>query len=190
MIDQKDKNIVTAPDASVPTEIAAKSLTQADIENLLQEKFDNMYLYTHYDIFGETNLHPRICIGESFLYGQTAKNSLERKMPQIELVVSATKVIKIQKPEGSYSGQYMGNLIFRDKITGKFHALNDWTYLKFEDTLLTHTGNGADLDKYSLLTLFSQLSKTARVKSDDKLMQTVLFHKIYEALSQARGLSR
>lgn len=190
MIDQKDKNIVTAPDASVPTEIAAKSLTQADIENLLQEKFDNMYLYTHYDIFGENNLHPRICIGESFLYGQAAKNSLERKMPQIELVVSATKVIKIHKPEGCYSGQYMGNLIFRDKITGKFHALNDWTNLKFEDTLLTHNGNGADLDKYSLLTMFSKLRKTARVKSDDKLMQTVLFHKIYEALSQARELSR
>lgn len=96
----------------------------------------------------------------------------------------------IPKPQGAYSGQYMGNLIFRDKITGKFHALNDWAYLKFEDMLLTHTGNGADLDKYSLLTMFSKLRKTARVKSDDKLMQTVLFHKIYEALSQARGLSR
>ncbi len=181
MVEQK----YNADAPGTPTELACKSLNQGTIETLLREKFDNMYLYAHYDIFAQNDTHSHVYTGEQVPFGQITKNALERKLPQIDLVISAIKVIKIHHPKGYNSGQVMGNLIFRDKITGKFHGLNNWTNLKYEDVLCDFSHESAFLN-----TIFSKLRQTAKVKSDDKLLQTVLFHEIYAALSKARVLSR
>jgi len=180
----EQKYSINHEDPMVPTEFACKSLTKEAIEGLLQEKFDNMYLYMHYDIAAQSIAHSHVYTGEQVPYGEITKNALERKLPQIELVVSATKVIEMPQPQGYKSGQIVGNIIFRDKITGKFHALNDWTNLKFEGVLCRGSYG------FTLNTLFSKLRQTAKVKSNDNLLQTVLFHEIYKALSKARGLAR
>lgn len=182
----KQKYAINFEDSRTPTEIACKSLSVESIEALLQEKLDNIWLYAHYDIPALHAVHSHVCTSEQIPYGEVTKNVLEnKKFPQIELVVSATKVVKIPQPQGYNSGQIMGNLIFRDKVTGKFHALNDWTLIKFEEVL------GKDrYYEFTLNRLFSKLRRTAKVKSTDNLLQTVLFHEIYEALSKARGLSR
>lgn len=170
---------------AVPVEIACKGLNQRGIESLFQEEFDNMYLYTHYDIFSETNLPANVYTGDQVAYSQVTKNALEHKMPQIELVVSAAKVVEIMYVPGVKTVRLLGNIIFRDKITGYFGALNNWVELESDNASYIKPSYMSAFNK-----LFSQLRRTAEIKSDDKLMQTVFFHEIYAVLSKARSLSR
>ncbi len=187
------EQIYNPEDPRTPTEIACKSLTKEAIEDMLHEKINDVYLYMHYDV--SADLGKNVPADNQIAYqqetdvsqisGRATKSILENKMPQIDLTISATKVIQTQQASGINSHQILGNIIFRDKITGKFHALNDWVSLEFDNASYIKPSYAAAFNK-----LFSKLRRAGKVKSDDKLMQTVIGYKIYEALSKARGLSR
>ena len=182
----EQKYIVTPKDPTTPTAIACRHMGFREIESLMNEKCDNMYLYIHYDMTDEsanqmafqTTQETRGCL----ISGQETKNILERKIPQIDLVACAARAIEIPTTSRIKGHQIVGNVIFRDKITGKFHALNNWINLAFEPVSCVKPSYTAAMNR-----MFSQLRRTAKVKSDNKLMQTVLLHKIYESLNKVRG---
>lgn len=135
-------NVVTKTPTSI--EEACKTLTDKQIEKLLHEKVSNMCIYAHYDLtehkagllsphyngqkveFLADNAEPKMI-----------KSALEARIHEIKLVATAVKTIQRADFSGHNGYSFMpvydrrsplicGNIIFRNRHTGKFHAMNAW----------------------------------------------------------------
>lgn len=141
------KNIITNKEfRTTSAKQACARMTDKNIEDLLNEKINNLHFYAHYDLAqhkaGLNNVfyngYIAHCDENAVILHKTMKQELDARVPDFELLVHAVKTVKYEQypvkngtfaeaPVYAPNSRYVvGNIIFRDTESGQIRTLDRW----------------------------------------------------------------